>query len=192
MKLYANGCSFVFGQELVDNDPINKDDMHTAFPAQLDAYNDAWSGSSNIAIANRTMDYVRTHKPDCAIIGWTTWTRSNASYESDRADRLNQSTYKPDHHKFPYRTDDNYLQVLKQTSINIVESLYHWLEYNSVKPVFFFSFEQFTVDVPTLWNGNNWNDAYYGASSWSKFRTQQHPEQAQHDWMANYLKEHIL
>ena len=53
MKIYANGCSFVMGQELVDNDPLNIDNTKTAFPALIEAHNDAWSGSSNQAIANR-------------------------------------------------------------------------------------------------------------------------------------------
>ena len=39
MNLYANGCSFVMGQELVDNDPLNMDNKRTAWPAQIGAYN---------------------------------------------------------------------------------------------------------------------------------------------------------
>ena len=68
MKIYANGCSFVMGQELVDNDPLNIDNTKTAFPALIEAHNDAWSGSSNQAIANRTVEYCNRVKPDIAII----------------------------------------------------------------------------------------------------------------------------
>ena len=76
MKIYANGCSFVMGQELVDNDPLNIDNTKTAFPALIEAHNDAWSGSSNQAIANRTVEYCNRVKPDIAIIGWSAYSRT--------------------------------------------------------------------------------------------------------------------
>ena len=71
MKIYANGCSFVMGQELVDNDPLNMNNKKTAWPPQINAHNDAWSASSNSAIANRTMNYCRNNSVDIVIIGWS-------------------------------------------------------------------------------------------------------------------------
>ena len=49
----------------------------TAFPAQLEAHNDAWSGSSNGCIINRLYDYVSKNNITTAIIGWTYWERIN-------------------------------------------------------------------------------------------------------------------
>lgn len=195
MKIYANGCSFVLGQELVDNNPLNMNNMKTAFPAQLGAYNDAWSGSSNAAIANRTIDYCRKERPDVAIIGWTHYERINCfEYNNERRDRLGQATIKPSTHEKMYLDYFMNEEMLEMETRHRVEGTYHILENMDIKPVFFFSFNDVVeVDVPTLWDNTSWNDAYEFNTGWGKAdRVQQHPDQTQHDWLADYIKENIL
>ena len=51
----------------------------TAWP-QINAYNDAWSASSNSAIANRTMNYCRNNSVDIVIIGWSSLSKGTYVY----------------------------------------------------------------------------------------------------------------
>lgn len=194
MKIYANGCSFVMGQELVDNDPLNIDNTKTAFPALIEAHNDAWSGSSNQAIANRTVEYCNRVKPDIAIIGWSAYSRINAfQHFHERKDRLGQTTIKPSTHPKEFEAFFNNEEMLYMQSKNLIEGTYMLLANIRVKPVFFFSFNDVVkVSVPTLWNNKCWNDAYYEDTDKSaKDRKQQHPDQDQHNWLAEYLKEYL-
>ena len=63
--------------------------------AQLEAHNDAWSGSSNGCIINRLYDYVSKNNITTAIIGWTYWERINAfEVGQERLDRLGQWSIK--------------------------------------------------------------------------------------------------
>lgn len=195
MKIYANGCSFVLGQELVDNDPLNMDNMLTAFPAQLGAYNDAWSGSSNGAIANRTIEYCVREKPDIAIVGWSHYERI-LTFEGEfnqRRDRLGQTTIKPKTHENIYLRYFMNDEMLRLDTKHRVEGTYYMLENMGVTPIFFFSFDNVVeVDVPTLWNNKSWNRIYEETFNLNFHdRKQQHPEQKQHDWLAEYLKEYI-
>lgn len=193
-KLYACGCSYVMGQELVDNDPLNFDNMKTAFPALIGAYNDGWSGSSNQAIANRTIEYCKREKPTHAIVGWTHPARvMTYIHDDDRKDRLEQTTVKastyPDMFELYFLNEDG----LRRSSQYVIEGCYHQLVAMGVKPLFFHSFVNYSqVDVPTIFDHlglkyNCWDYAYDGGKS----RKQQHPYQEQHDWMANYLMDYI-
>lgn len=193
-KLYANGCSFVMGQELVDNNPLNLENKRTAFPALIGAYNDAWSGSSNQAIAHRTIEYCKREKPTHAIVGWTHPARVMTFLDDDvRKDRLGQSTIKPS--TFPEVFTEYFLneEGLNRISQYAIEGCYHQLVALGVKPIFFHSFVNYTnVDVPTIFDHlglkcSCWDYAYDGY----KDREQQHPNQEQHDWMANYLMDYI-
>ena len=88
--IYAGGCSMVLGQELVDNNPLNMQNKETAFPAQLEAHNDAWSGSSNGCIINRLYDYVSKNNITTATIGWTIKRINAFEVGQERLDRLGQ------------------------------------------------------------------------------------------------------
>lgn len=194
MKLYANGCSFVQGLELVDNNALNIANMKTAFPALIGAHNDAWGGSSNQAIANRTLEYCNRIKPDIAIIGWSAYTRVNAFQRfHDRKDRLGQTTIKHSSHPIEFDSFFNNIEVLYMQSKNLIEGTYMILSSMRVRPVFFFSFNDVVkVDVPTLWNNKCWNDAYFESTNKSvKNRKHQHPDQEQHNWLAEYLKKYL-
>ena len=192
MKLYASGCSFVWGQELVDNDPHNHDNSKTAFPALLGAFNDGWSGSSNQAIANRTLEYCRREKPDIAVVGWSHWERVNCTpLEHDRLDRLGQYTMKASTDEDVYVNYFLNEEVLMETTRNIVEGTYHSLVNMGVKPVMFFSFNSAYVDVniPLLFP-ESWDESYHTATDISfKDRKQQHPDQKQHNWLADIITE---
>lgn len=191
MNLYANGCSFVMGQELVDNDPLNMDNKRTAWPAQIGAYNDAWSGSGNHAIANRTMDYCRNNKVDIAIIGWSHYGRILTFGNNERNDRLGQFTIKPN--TAPEIWEEHYhnFDMLLKNTQNVIESLYYWLKAHDIIPIFFNSWvTDYPCNVPMLWDGESWM-LKYNAELGLPFKEGRHPDQKQHDWIANYLKEYI-
>ena len=189
--IYANGCSFVMGQELVDNHSLNMENKRSAFPAKLGAYNDAWSGSSNHAIMNRTLDYCKNNKVEIAIIGWTAYSRVLTLGDNPRNDRLGQFTAKPTtkdapmHEKY-YHNDE----MLKQWSRNVIECTYYWLKSNNIIPIFFNSMDKFKTDVPMLWDGLSWRNVYHDQFN-LEVNFERHPDQKMHDWMADYLKNEI-
>jgi hypothetical protein len=45
-------------------------------------HNDAESASSNDRILRTTTEYLKTHRPDAIVIGWTTWEREEWFYEN--------------------------------------------------------------------------------------------------------------
>tara|TARA_B100001287_G_C22626482_1_gene502776 strand:+ start:73 stop:729 length:657 start_codon:yes stop_codon:yes gene_type:complete len=58
MKLYVNGCSFSYGNNL-DNKSAWPD-----FMKDYDVINESWIGSSNKRILRRTIEYIETHAYD--------------------------------------------------------------------------------------------------------------------------------
>jgi len=193
MNIYANGCSFVMGQELVDSDPLNMDNKRTAWPVLIGAYNDAWSGSSNHAIANRTLNYCRENPVDVAIIGWSHHSRVLTLGQNYRNDRLGQHVAKPgstkteEWYKRHYHNED----MLIEWNQNVIESTYYWLESHDIKPIFFNSLNKFVTDVPMLWECDSWRSVYHSKHN-LKINYEKHPDQKSHDWLANYLQELLL
>lgn len=192
--IYAVGCSMVMGQELVDNDPLNMENKTTAFPAQLDAYNDGWSGSSNQGIINRMYDYVTNNNVDTVIIGWTHWERINAfEVGQHRLDRLGQWSIKVGKDKERNAIYAKYFlneEMLKQTYKIQIESTYHWLVANNIQPVFFQALDYIDVDVPMLLE-TDWRDAYKKATGDEELKPHTHPTQRGHDWLADRIKKHL-
>lgn len=191
MKIYANGCSFVMGQELVDNDPLNMNNKKTAWPSQIGAYNDAWSASSNHAIANRTMNHCRNNSVDIVIIGWSSPSRVLTFTQNERNDRLGQHTIKPttatDVWEKYFASDTMH----EEWSQNVIESLYYWLEANKIMPIFFQSFiRDYKCNVPMLWEGDSWQSVYAREHDLDIDYTK-HPNQSSHNWLADYLKQYI-
>ena len=86
MKIYANGCSFTYGDELVD--PVA-----TSWPAVLasklgaDIVNDAVSGGTNYRTVYRTIKNLKLDY-DLYVIAWTTNTRFTC-YKSDNNFEIN-------------------------------------------------------------------------------------------------------
>ena len=192
--IYAVGCSMVMGQELVDNDPLNMQNKNTAFPAQLDAYNDGWSGSSNQGIINRLYDYVSNNNITTAIVGWTHWERINAfEVGQERLDRLGQWSIKVGSSKERDAIYAKYFlneEMLMQTYKMQIESTYHWLVANNITPVFFQALEYVDVNVPMLFD-TDWRDAYKKATGDEQLAPYKHPTQLGHDWIAQQIKKHL-
>lgn len=86
MKIYTNGCSFTYGDELTD--PIN-----SAWPALLaskykaELCNDAVSGGTNYRTVYRTIKHLQQNF-DLYVIAWTTHTRFTF-YKSDNNFEIN-------------------------------------------------------------------------------------------------------
>ena len=190
--IYATGCSMVMGQELVDNDPLNMENTRTAFPAQLGAYNDGWSGSSNQGIINRMYDYVTNNSVNTVIIGWTHWERINAfEVGQERLDRLGQWTIKVGGSKERDAIYAKYFlneEMLIQTYKMQIESTYHWLVANNIRPIFFQALQYENVNVPMLFN-NDWRHVYKKETGDEELAPFKHPTQRGHDWMAKKIKE---
>ena len=193
--IYAAGCSMVMGQELVDNDPLNMDNTRTAFPAQLGAYNDGWSGSSNQGIINRMYDYVANNSVDTVIIGWTHWERINAfEVGQERLDRLGQWSIKVGGSKERDAIYAKYFlneEMLIQTYKMQIESTYHWLVANNIKPVFFQALDYIEVDVPMLFD-TDWRDQYKKETGDEELAPFKHPTQRGHDWISKKINEYVL
>ena len=190
--IYATGCSMVMGQELVDNDPLNMENTRTAFPAQLDAYNDGWSGSSNQGIINRMYNYVANNSVNTVIIGWTHWERINAfEVGQERLDRLGQWSIKVGGSKERDAIYAKYFlneEMLIQTYKMQIESTYHWLVANNIQPIFFQALDHIKVDVPMLFD-TDWRDEYKKETGDEELAPFKHPTQRGHDWMAKKIKE---
>lgn len=190
--IYAAGCSMVMGQELVDNDPLNMENTRTAFPAQLGAYNDGWSGSSNQGIINRMYDYVANNNVDTVIIGWTHWERINAfEVGQERLDRLGQWSIKVGGSKERDAIYAKYFlneEMLIQTYKMQIESTYHWLVANNIKPIFFQALQYEDVNVPMLFD-KDWRDQYKKETGDEELAPYKHPTQRGHDWLANKISE---
>ena len=185
----------VMGQELVDNDPLNMENKTTAFPALIDAHNDAWSGSSNGCIINRLYDYASNNKIDVAIIGWTHWERINAFEDGQhRLDRLGQWCIKVGASKekdavyTKYFLNENMLKLKYKMQI---ESTYHWLVANNITPIFFQSLDYQEVDVPMLFS-KGWRQQYREQTQDNELSEFGHPTQKSHDWLAKVIKEKLL
>ena len=168
--------------------------MNTAFPAKIGAVNDAFPDSSNMAIFNRTIDYCKNNEVDIAIIGWSEYTRVTFNKTDVHSyDRLGQFTFKPsgDPQKFfmYYETD----LYLKQFTHNLIESLYYWLESNSIKPIFLNAFQMspYKVQVPFLWDGNSWLKQFAIDNGLLAPKKIRHPNQDEHDWLAEELLSYI-
>lgn len=193
--IYAVGCSMVMGQELVDNDPLNMENTRTAFPAQLGAYNDGWSGSSNQCIINRMYDYVTNNKQiDTVIIGWTHWERINAfEVGQERLDRLGQWCIKVGNDK---EKNDMYMkyfmneEILKQIYKMQVESTYHWLVAKGITPVFFQALHYEEINIPMLFR-TDWRQQYTAETGDEELKPFQHPTQQSHDWLASKIKKYL-
>ena len=186
MKIYANGCSCVWGQELIDNNMDNIENTKLSFPARLGAYNDAYPASSNSAISNRTLNYCRNNSVDIAIIGWTEYTRNVFfSQYSLRKDRLNQSTF---HHRERDIFEKYFCneKMLIMQSRNIIESTYAWLKTKNIRPIFFNSFCYIKTDVPMLWEGETWLNQY-AKEHHLPIPKVRHPNQQEHNWLADYI-----
>ena len=190
--IYATGCSMVMGQELVDNDPLNMENTRTAFPAQLGAYNDGWSGSSNQGIINRMYDYVTNNSVNTVIIGWTHWERINAfEVGQERLDRLGQWTIKVGSSKERDAIYAKYFlneEMLIQTYKMQIESTYYWLVANNIRPIFFQALDHIKVNVPMLFD-TDWRDEYKKETGDEELAPFKHPTQRGHDWMAKKIKE---
>ena len=69
MKIYANGCSFTYGDELTD--------PYSAWPYRLadrlgwEVHNMGQSGCSNTSIVRRCMEELCANHYDLVVIGWT-------------------------------------------------------------------------------------------------------------------------
>jgi len=193
--IYAGGCSMVMGQELVDNDPLNMENKATAFPAKFDAYNDAWSGSSNGCIINRLYDYAENNKVSIAIIGWTHWERINAFEEGQhRLDRLGQWSIKVGVSK--ERNDIYSKYFLNEDMLKLkykmqIESTYHWLVANRITPIFFQSLDYIDVNVPMLF-GDSWRTQYKKETQDNNLSEHGHPTQESHDWLAKKIQERLI
>lgn len=192
--IYAVGCSMVMGQELVDNNPLNMENSRTAFPAQLGAYNDGWSGSSNQCIINRMYDYVTHNNVDTVIIGWTHWERINAfEVGQERLDRLGQWCIKAGNDKEKNKVYMKYFmneEMLIQIYKMQIESTYHWLVANDITPIFFHAIDYVDVNVPMIFN-TDWRDAYKKETGDEELCTYQHPTQRGHDWIASKIKKYL-
>ena len=197
--IYAGGCSMVLGQELVDNDPLNMKNKETAFPAQLNAHNDAWSGSSNGCIINRLFDYVSNNVSKnefaTAIIGWTHWERINAFEDGQsRLDRLGQWSIKAGSNK---ERNDIYMKyflnedMLKLKYKMQIESTYHWLVANNITPIFFQRLDYIDFNVPMLFY-NGWRSQYEEETQDTNLCPYGHPTQKSHDWLAKKINEKLL
>lgn len=193
--IYAGGCSMVLGQELVDNNPLNMQNKETAFPAQLEAHNDAWSGSSNGCIINRLYDYVSKNNITTAIIGWTHWERINAfEVGQERLDRLGQWSIKVGASKERDLFYAKYFlneEMLKLKYKMQIESTYHWLVANGIHPIFFQSLDYIDVNVPMLFN-KGWRSQYEEETKDTNLCPYGHPTQQSHDWLADKIKEKLV
>lgn len=201
-NIYCNGCSFVMGQELNSSDPLDMKNMKTAFPAQIGAVNDAWSGSSTQNIFNRTIDYCNNNPViDTVIIGWTHVARTLttppnwANGNHYRIDRMDSFAWKP----LSGNTWSTYygnLQALKRSQETLIECLHELLTSRGIKVVHFKSFDiELNPRVPMLWHGQNWNKMYKSYCNHNSLPGPKdpnaHPEQKQHDWLANYLRGYL-
>ncbi len=135
MKIYTNGCSFVYGDEL-------KDRENEAFPYLLngDVTNDAQCGISNQNILRTTLD--RDLEYDYYIIGWTSIYR----YEYYYNEWIGQNPTGGEKFKSMNKTINNQLQWFKDdwfylNFINQVLTLQNYLKYNQKKFFFFLTFD---------------------------------------------------
>lgn len=190
--IYANGCSFVFGQELFDNDPLNNKNKDQAFPSLIGAVNDSWSGSSNQAIMNRTMDYCRYYPVDVAVIAWSHWERQNTFNSHPRLDRMDQYTIKAGTHPDVYGSYFLNETMMREQTKNIVESTWHWLKAHSIKPVFFFSVEHMADVNVELMLDDHWTFAYSKEHNGDEGRMPgKHPNLDSHKWIAGKIMDYI-
>lgn len=105
LKLYLDGCSFVWGANL---DP--KYNLNSLFKHEFDVTNYSRGGKSNLAMA---MDYYKYGKEyDVAVIGWTMATRFYLRYDTVDLDF------------FPQNAKGLHSISGKQADINLLEDAY--------------------------------------------------------------------
>jgi len=81
MILYVNGDSHSYGTDAGGPDFCYGKILAHRLGAQLRL--DATPGASNAKIIRTTREYLKTHRPDAIIIGWSTWERTEWFYDNE-------------------------------------------------------------------------------------------------------------
>jgi hypothetical protein len=204
MKLYTNGCSWVWGDEL-------KDRENEAFPFLLQKklncqlIDDSECGSDNQRILRTTLKADLPIQSDCfVIIGWASiiryeyYDRDSTTWVSNICSAFTEE-YPPIHKYFEY--DWFVINFLNQ-----VLALQNYLKYNNI-PFFFFEsypmykekdmdylehFDLIDKDTfPSLFNPDLIFMNYCKNNGLNNFMPKLHPTKEQHKLWSEYLYEKI-
>ena len=183
MILYINGDSHSAGAEAVNNFCFAEDDSlyyslgriphpdnervsygcNIANKLNAILHCDAESASSNSRIIRTTRDYLKTHKPDIIIIGWSTWEREEWFHDGIwwqvNAGGIGHDWPEPIKERYKeYILDLNWEEAEKNAHAQI--SQFHAeLQELQIPHLFFNTYSFFSVPDQKQW-GNNYFQPY--------------------------------
>lgn len=209
MIVYVNGDSHSYGIGVETHERFG-DIVAREF--NQNTINDAKVGASNQSILRTTRQYLKTHRPELVLIGWSTWEREEWYYQNQYYN-VNSSG----HTRLPVELQEKYkewvthqtpetLNIKSQQFHNQIYQLHQELEQNNVKHLFFncmYNFFNISDNQKKDWNNcyigpydNNssyyWylNNQGYVSDKWYHFGSDGHAEWACK--LINYIKEHNI